>query len=463
MWEYIRVLSGRIFLVIGILGVIGLFVFVRPKEDTPPGRIVLQLWQVTGAEDIEPVVPKWFNESQDKIYVKPVGLPFLEIEQKFLTSAVGNFPPDLFEYFGPVAQWSTRGALLPLDDFIERDGYDRSAIFSALWKEMMWDGRTYAIPTGVGTEAFYWNKDHFRKAGLDPDRPPATWDELEEYAVKLTTYNEDGSIKQAGYIPGYWGPFPTPLFLTWAIQKGAKFLSEDGTRVNLTAPANIEALEWEAKLFKKLGGKKLIFKRATFGYGAQHGFLSGQLSMIVQKSSFVQEIEKFAPHLDYGVAPLPIPRDGKPATMAGPVWIGIPSGARHPEEAWEYIKFCTRADIQLRSAKYAAEKHLATFFPANIKAATSPFQMSLPHMDVFVESMKFAHTFTVVPLAHTQFWRAYSEAWDSVMRGEKTAREALKQAELTVQKALDEQLAYNKFYKEYLRKKEKHTKAKGKT
>ena len=84
--------------------------------------------------------------------------------------------------------------------------------------------------------------------------------------------------------------------------------------------------------------------------------------------------------------------------------------------------------------------------------------MSLPHMDVFVENMQWGHTFTVIPLAHTQFWRAYQQAWDSVMRGDKTAKEALKQAELIVQKALDEQLAYNVFYREYLKKQEKHPK-----
>jgi multiple sugar transport system substrate-binding protein len=453
MWASLTKLIGRIALVLGALGITGLFVFVRPKDDTPRDRTVIRLWQVTGAEDVEPVIPNWFNESQEKIHARQIGLPFLEIEQKFLTSAVGNFPPDLFEYFGSVAQWSTRGALLPLDEFIERDKFDPSIIFPALWNEVMWDGRTYAIPTGAANEAFYWNKDHFRKAGLDPDRPPATWSELEQYALKLTVYARDGSIERAGYIPGYWGPFPTALFLTWALQKGAKFISDDGTRVHLAERPNIEALEWEGRLFEKLGREKLILKRSSFGYGSQQGFLSGQLSMIVQKSSFIQELEKFAPDIDYGVSPLPIPDGGKQATMAGPVWIGIPSGAAHPEEAWEYIKFCTRADVQIRSAKFIAEKNLASFFPSNIEAANSPFQMSLPHMNVFVDSMQWGHTFTVVPLAHTQFWRAYQQAWDSVMRGNKNAEEALKQAEATVQIALDEQLAYSDFYREYLKKK----------
>ncbi|GAB4321620.1 MAG: hypothetical protein Kow0059_16320 [Candidatus Sumerlaeia bacterium] len=450
-WSRCRRYVQRSVLVAGASACAWLLIFVHPRSPVPPDRVAVTLWQVTGAEDEEPQVPKWFNESQDSIFVQPVGLPFLEIEQKFLTAAVGNFPPDLFEYFGSVAQWSTRGALRPLDDLMERDGFDRSAIFPALWDEMMWDGRTYAIPTGTACEAFFWNKAHFREAGLDPDRPPRTWAELEEYAVRLTRYAPDGSIERAGYIPGYWSAFGTPLFLVWQLQLGARFISEDGRRVIMTEPANVEALKWEARLFERLGREQLIRKRSSFGYGAQHGFLSGQVSMIVQKSSFPDEINKFAPDLEYGCSDLPLPPGGRPATLTGAVWIGIPAGARHPEEAWDYIKYLTRSDVQRRSAEWIAERGLASFFPANVEAATGASQLGRACMSVFVESMKWGRSPTVVPLAHTQFWRASQEAWDSVMRGLAASPEAaLAQAERTVQKALDEQLAYNEFYRRYL-------------
>jgi len=435
---------------IGVLFVLWLILFVRSDERIPTDRTVIRLWAVTGAEDVDPPAPRWFNESQDAIHLRPVGLPFMEIEQKFLTAVVGNVPPDLFEYFGSVAQWSTRGALMPLDDFMERDGFDRSAIFEALWDEMMWEGRTFAIPTGTANEAFYWNKEHFREAGLDPERPPETWEELEEYAVSLTKYRADGSIERAGYIPGYWAPGASPLFLNWAVQKGARFLSEDGTRVTLTERANVEALAWEGRLFERLGRQALIAKRGSYGYGSQHGFHSGNLSMIVQKSSFVQELGMFAPDLDYGVAPLPIPEGGKRGVVAGSVWIGIPAGAPNPEEAWEYIKFYTQSDIQARVAEWNSEQNLASFFPADIEAANSEAAQSIPHIDVFVQSMEWAHTSTVVPLAHTQFWRSYFDAWDRVMRGTQTAEEALRQAEREVQRALDANIEYSSFYAEHL-------------
>ena len=73
-------------------------------------------------------------------------------------------------------------------------------------------------------------------------------------------------------------------------------------------------------------------------------------------------------------------------------------------------------------------------------------------MNVFVESMQWGRSPTVIPLAHTQFWRSYQEAWDAAVRGQKEPRAALQQAEQTVQKALNEQLQYNDFYRDYLRK-----------
>ena len=440
----------KLFTTAGILLVFGLILFVRPPEPEVSEGTPLELWHTTGADESEFQPASWFNASQENIFVNAVALPFLQIEQKFLTSIVGGIPPDVFVYFGSVAQWSSRGALLPLDEYMQRDGYDRSRAFETLWPEMTWNDQIFAIPVGVGIDAFYWNKEHFREAGLDPERPPQTWEELKEYAILLTEMNEAGKIEQAGYIPGYWSPFATPLFLYWPLQLGAEFLSEDGRTVTLTSDACVEALEWETSIFEEIGREALFEKRASFGYGTQHGFLSGELSMIEQKSSFVEEIRKFAPDLDYGCSQFPSPPGKAPVTTLGPVWVGIPRGAKHPEEAWEFIKFFTSDETQLRAAKYSIENNEVGFFPANIEVARSPIQLTVPCMPVFLESMETAHSPTVVPLAHVTFWREYGKAWDLAIRGIKSPREALEEAEREIQKALDSQIEYDRYYREYL-------------
>lgn len=442
-------------IVCAVIIVLYLLLFVHPPQKGKPDRVTIDLWHVSGADESEPQVPLWFNEEQDEIYANQVGVPFLEIERKFLTSIIGNVPPDIFEYFGPVAQWSSRGALLPLNEYMERDGFDKSKFFEVLWDEVTWEGKIYAIPIGTACDAFYWNKEHFREAGLDPDRPPKTWSELEEYAEKLFVYDKEGNIKRAGYIPGYWSAGNTPGFIFWPMEFDAEFLSPDGRKVNMTSDACVKSLEWEGRLFQKLGGDKLIRMRSSFGYGTQQGFASKRLSMIVQKSSFIQELSKYAPDIEFGVSMLPVPDEGgHPGSTSGALWVGIPSGSQHPEEAWEYIKFYTRQDVLQRSADYAIDNDQVAFFPANIEVAKSPKQMSTPYMDVLIDTMKWARTPTIVPLAHAIFWREYQNAWDQVVRGQKSAREALEAAEKEVQRALDDQIDYNEFYTEYLRKKE---------
>jgi len=448
--EGIRRFTSRAFTAGAVIVSLYLLFFVREPKATFPGRTVIDLWHVRGQDETDPQAPQWFNEEQDAFYVNVVGVPFIEIERKFLTSIVGNVPPDLFEYFGSVAQWSSRGALLPLDEYMERDGFDRSKIFEALWDEVSWEGQVYAIPVGTACDVFYWNKQHFREAGLDPQRPPRTWAELEDYAERLTVRSPDGRMVRAGYIPGYWSPAKESYtFIFWAMQKGARFVSPDGRKVNLTSPACVEALEWEGKLFEKLGRNELIRLRASFGYGAQHGFFSGQVSMIGHKSSLVVEQMKFAPNLEYGASLFPIPEGGRPATTSGAVWIAIPAGAEHPDEAWEYIKYLTQTPVQQRAADYTVDQNIPSFLPSNIEVARSPKQMSVPHNEVFVESMKWARSPTIVPLAHSVFWREYGSAWDRVMRGLQAPLEALSDAEREIQRALDDQLEYYDYYQRH--------------
>ena len=239
-----------------------------------------------------------------------------------------------------------------------------------------------------------------------------------------------------------------PLYLNWSLQNGARFLSKDGRTVTIATDEAIEALTWEAELFAELGGESLVERRSSFGQGAQHGFHSGKLSMIVQKSSFVQEMILYSPEIEYGVAPLPTPEGGERAVVAGSVWMGIPAKASDPEAAWEFIKFVASDEVQTRQAAFVAANNVAGFFPANIAAAESPAQQSMPHMDVFTESMDFAHSSTAIPLAHTVFWGEYTAAWERAVRGKESPKEALLRAERIVQRTLDQQWEYAEYFRQ---------------
>lgn len=115
------------------------------------------------------------------------------------------------------------------------------------WAEVSYRKGVFAIPTSFDNRALYWNKNIFRenaaalrKAGLDPSRPPRTWEELLAYSKVLTQHNADGTLRQAGFLPNFGNSW---LYL-YAFQQGAEFMSPDGRTCTLFTPESAKALQF---------------------------------------------------------------------------------------------------------------------------------------------------------------------------------------------------------------------------
>jgi multiple sugar transport system substrate-binding protein len=184
--------------------------------------------------------------------------------------------------------------------------------------------------------AFYWNRAIFREAGLDPDRPPRTLEELRQYAARLTHRDAGGRLTRLGFLP------PEIPGLLPALMGGALY---DARAHRLTAddPANARALRWLQETLRAQADSHAV-RRFMTGFGQSEGsfnpFFSGRVAMRIDGEWFLLHIEKFAPHLDYGVTELPYPTD-RPALRNTAWQLGdvmfIPTGSRHPREAWEFI------------------------------------------------------------------------------------------------------------------------------
>ena len=111
-------------------------------------------------------------------------------------------------------------------------------------------GKTWGIPFQRSTIVLYYNKEMFKEAGLDPNRPPANWKEKVEYAQKLTKRDASGKVTQWGVqIPS--SGFPYWLFQALAIQNGANLMNAAGTETYYDKPEVIEALQYWVDLVKK--------------------------------------------------------------------------------------------------------------------------------------------------------------------------------------------------------------------
>jgi multiple sugar transport system substrate-binding protein len=402
------------------------------------GKIRVHYWYVSGATDQIPLSVSLFNNSQDSIEVIPVPIPWKEHEKKVLTAILSGNPPDVINLVTPIVKWSTRLALLPLDEYMTVSGMSADLFYPANWDDVTWLDRPYGLPMHTASYAFFYNKTHFREAGLNPESPPQTWDELRQIAYKLDRRDARNRLVRMGFMPEY-GNLQTPLLMAW--QDEVEFLKGD-TLINLSDPALIKAMDWIEKYYEPYTLNEILGLKAGFGFADQHGFISEKVSMMVLDNTFLDQIDRYNPTLDFGVVNIPKWQDSKSVSSTGTWWVAIPRGAKNADAAWVFMKFATSVESQLYEAMNMSEN----LFPANRLALTdSVFLNAHPTHQVFTDMLAVAVSPSVVPMAHDLFWREYSSARESVFYGRSSPERALINAQLRIQRALNEAIDYDRY------------------
>jgi len=267
--------------------------------------------------------------------------------QKLLCAYVGDDPPDVIlresRFLGNLA---ARGIVMPLDRLIERDRDEPGGIrpeeyYPGCWEEMVYEGKVYGIPGGTNPSIFAYNRHAFREAGLDPDRPPRTWDELRECAAKLTKRDAEGNLERVGFLPHFRGMDPLAYYIR---QLGGSVLDSTGTRCLLDSPEATRALTFQKELFDLQGGRQAVqaFAMATSQASNVDAYQLGKIAMVIDDDFILYRTARYGDKalLDLGIAPVPMPTDTTPLVLyqRGVVW-AIPSNSKHAEEAWAFIKF----------------------------------------------------------------------------------------------------------------------------
>ncbi|HTE18659.1 MAG TPA: ABC transporter substrate-binding protein, partial [Armatimonadota bacterium] len=397
--------------------------------------------------------------------------------QKLLTSIVGGAPPDLVRQDRfTIGDWASRETFLSMDDLLANPRLNGpgdpwrivpSEYYEPCWAEALYQGKVYAIPDSTDDRVLYWNKDLFRAAGLDPEKPPRTWEEMDVIADKLTKRRPDGQFEQIGFIPVV-PSYSNSFFYLYSWQAGGEFMSPDGRTCTLHNPESQEALEWLAAFYKRMSGAESVIAFSnSFQPNEQDPFITGRMAMKIDTNNAVRNLGRFGPKLDFGVAPAPVPEarlrgegrfKGQPPfiTWSGGYSYAIPVGSKHVEEAWLFIKWMNSLESrrifdrtqkewnesQTPPRPYVPELHAnreinKVLFAEFAPQGDDPLSRRMREgMRVGLELMPVAR-FRPVTFVGQRLWDEHVRAFDSATRRQASPADALRTGQQIVQEELD--------------------------
>ncbi len=406
----------------------------RGKKGGPVELAYWEKWTKFEGQAAQDMVDAFNEEHAGRIRVTKVTTT--QIERKLLIAIAGGNPPDVAGmYASNVAPYADRSALHCLDERLTAAGMTRDDYIPVYWDLCEHRGKMWALPTTPATVALHWNRRLFREAGLDPERPPRTLAELDAFAEKLTKRDpKTGEYTQMGFLPQEPGWWPW----AWGFWFGGKLWNGSDT-ITADAPENVRAFEWIASYSKKHGVGAI--QRFASGFGnfssPQNAFLSSKVAMELQGVWMHNFIQMYASGMQWGAAPFPSGVAGKDnISIADADVIVIPRGSRHPEEAWEFIRFansqkgmeilCNGQRKFSPLAKVSAqfwEKHEHPYIKLFSDLAKSPSICTAPQTGVL-----------------NRYQDELRVAFDKVRNLSATPKEALAEVRERVQQSLDREL-----------------------
>ncbi|MCB0122129.1 MAG: extracellular solute-binding protein [Caldilineaceae bacterium] len=260
-----------------------------------------------------------------------------------LTAVASGTPPDI-GIWGSYLDFMSRGAVIPLDDYIATSDVVKEENFiPGNWDVIQYQGTIYGVP---GFECFVrrglnYNTRLVEEAGLDPDNPPVTWDELMVWHEALTKFDDAGNLVQFGIDPydaeGGTGPGNDGWYAmeSW----GVTYFDEDTKEFNLDNDAVAQSFDVMGEFVKIIGPDNLAGLRSVEGQGTWGGAFNAEVqAMIIEgywhPGETVNEKPEVAPYNRATWVPVPEDRRGTKIQFGGGHMAQIFKEGTYKDEAW---------------------------------------------------------------------------------------------------------------------------------
>jgi sn-glycerol 3-phosphate transport system substrate-binding protein len=317
-------------------------------------------------------------------------------------------------------------AIVAFDDVVETA--EEKAWLDSFYPTLMENGRTagktWGIPFQRSTIVMYYNKDAFRDAGLDPELPPATWDELVAMGKKLT--KPDGSqwgamIPSTGYP--YW------MFGALAMQNGQVLMNSNGDTTYFDDPAVVGALQF----WKDLGEKHRIMPEGTIEWGTlRQNFLEGKTAIMWHSTGNLTAVKDNA-KFDFGVAMLPASKRRGTPTGGGNFYIFKKTSPAERKAAMRLIKFMTNPE---NAAEWSMKTGYMGVSPAAYETQKlKDYVKGFPYAAVARDQLQYA-TAELSTYQTGRVRKGLDDAIQAALTGSKTPQAALKEAQVQADRLL---------------------------
>ena len=314
-------------------------------------------------------------------------------------------------------------SIVPFDELVKtpEDQAWLKSFYPAFMENSQTGGKTWGIPFQRSTIVLYYNKEAFKEAGLDPNRPPANWKEMVDYAQKLTKRDASGRVTQWGVqIPS--SGFPYWLFQGLAIENGVNLMNAAGTETYYDKPEVIEALQYWVDLVKRYK----VHPEGIVEWGTTpKDFFERKVAMVWTTTGNLTNVRANA-KFDFGVAMLPASRQHGSPTGGGNFYLFKQSTPAQRDAAFKFIKWVTTPQ---RAAQWGIDTgYVAVRADAWETPAMKQYVAGFPAAAVARDQLPYAKA-ELSTHDNQRVTKALNDGLQAALTGTKTSEQAMKDAQ----------------------------------
>lgn len=406
----------------------------KPKE-----KVKITYWHIFPEGDVFKEVNdkliKDFNDSQDEVYVEDLGISFFDFLSKMDTAIPAGTGPDVAFYSSEDSNFrASSGVLANLKPYIDQDSFDMSQFYAGAVEQVKYEEGIYALPFTWSSRMLVYNKQMFRDAGLDPEKPPKTLEELADYADKLTKLDAKGNIEVMGFHPS----LGNAAFVDYLEGRGGSFFDESDNPI-VNSQTVLDTLSWYVDMTNKYGVKEAQSLKSTSATTGIDPFLAGYVAMEVNVNDFYKKLSES--DMDYGICAIPIPSEGGVHAADGggfDLEVFDHGDQAKIEAAWKFVSYMTSVKSQQYWAvqnKWPVANQTAMETSEEIKAD--------PDWQIIVAELPYAVPNKYIAKAKN-WWNAVSPEIEAAQNGLKTPKQALDDAQAAVEAQIESYEAANK-------------------